>query len=310
MQVNLARSPRFGGRPGAVLLIALTLAFTTVMQLLSAGSAYGGTKNAARSGPAEQSRAPVVPARIRPTMVAGDVLLAGWRLAAPGGRVVMTMQGDGNLVVTRNGAFSWASFTQGHRGAFARMQLDGNFVIYTRHGRALWSTRSEHNIGAYATLQADGYFVVYSRTKTPLWWRDIGRGAALCNTTRANPEGGRISRWNPVTLCVLKVLRQSARNLSDVNLIIRYESGGNPNAINLYDINAQRGHPSKGLIQVIQSTFNRFRSHQLSANMLNPAANLYAGLNYAIYTYGSIHNVPGLVSLRNGGGYKGYVLHG
>ena len=40
---------------------------------------------------------------------------------------------------------------------------------------------------------------------------------------------------------------------------------------------------------------------------VNP--NLYAGLNYATYTYGSIHNAPGLVSLRNGGGYKGYSLN-
>jgi SLT domain-containing protein len=92
--------------------------------------------------------------------------------------------------------------------------------------------------------------------------------------------------------------------------MIYYESSGNPNAINLWDINAKLGHPSKGLIQVIQPTFDRFRSLQLSADLFSPAANLYAGLNYAIYRYGSIHNVPGLVSLRAGGGYKGYITTG
>lgn len=47
----------------------------------------------------------------------------------------------------------------------------------------------------------------------------------------------------------------------------------------------------------------RARTHYL----YDPAANLCAGLNYAIHTYGSIHNVPGLVSLRNGSGYVGYI---
>jgi hypothetical protein len=36
------------------------------------------------------------------------------------------------------------------------------------------------------------------------------------------------------------------------------ESGGNPAAINLTDINAQQGHPSKGLMQFIDGTFRRF----------------------------------------------------
>ncbi len=231
-------------------------------------------------------------------------------MVATGGHVVMVMQGDGNLVERRDGALVWATYTQGHPGAWAVMQSDGNFVIYTPQGKPLWHTHTFGYGGAYATLQADTYFVVYSAVKTPLWWRDIGKGAALCNSTASNPAGTAITRWNPVTLCVLQVLRQSSGNLADVNLIIKYESSGDPNAINLYDINAKLGHPSEGLIQVIQPTFNRFRSLQLSANLYNPAANLYAGLNYAIYTYGSIHNVPGLVSLRAGGPYKGYIATG
>lgn len=240
-------------------------------------------------------------------LTAGQVLKPGWRLTAPGRQVVTAMQPDGDLVTAKNGVPVWRSNTKGHPGASATMQGDGNLVVRGPDGRALWNSRSWGYAGALAQMQADGYFVVYSAVGAPVWWRDIGRGAALCNSTPPSARGTSVTRWHPVELCVLAVLRQSSASLSDVDLMIRWESSGDANAINLWDLNAKAGHPSKGLIQVIQPTFNRFRSLQLSADLFNPAANLYAGLNYAIYTYGSIHNIPGLVSLRNGGGYKGYV---
>ncbi len=279
--------------------------------MICALAVSGGPVNAAPAphglSQAALSTAPVPPPS---SLSAGQKLLPSTTMVAPGGHVVLSMQADGNLVERRDGALVWATYTQGHPGAYAVMQGDGNFVIYSTGGTALWHTHTYGYGGAHATLQDDTYFVIYSAVKTPLWWRDIGKGAALCNSTASNPAGTAITRWNPVTVCVLRVLRQSTANLADVNLMIQYESSGNPNAINNYDINAQLGHPSKGLIQVIQPTFNRFRSLQLSASLYNPAANLYAGLNYAIYTYGSIHNVPGLVSLRAGGGYKGYAVGG
>jgi SLT domain-containing protein len=101
---------------------------------------------------------------------------------------------------------------------------------------------------------------------------------------------------------------QTASNVSDVDIVIRYESSGDPNAINNWDSNAQAGHPSTGLVQVIQPTFDYYRSGLLPADLYNPAANVYAGMHYAISNYGSIHNIPGLVSLRNGGGYRGYLV--
>jgi hypothetical protein len=136
-----------------------------------------------------------------------------------------------------------------------------------------------------------------------------GTGAARCNLARTDPSGDSITQWNPVVYCVLSVLNQPSSEVGDVDIMIQYESSGDPNAINNYDINAQQGHPSEGLIQVIRPTFDTYRSSQLPNDLFNPAANLYAGLNYAINTYGSIHNVPGLVSLRNGGGYQGYIVN-
>lgn len=136
-----------------------------------------------------------------------------------------------------------------------------------------------------------------------------GSGPARCNAISPDPNGSNITQWDPIVLCILSALGQSAGNLSDVDTIIKWESSGDPNAINLYDSNAAAGHPSEGLIQVIRPTFDYYRTPLLPNNLFNPAANLYAGLHYALSRYGTIHNVPGLVSLRNGGRYKGYILH-
>ncbi|MFF4286791.1 transglycosylase SLT domain-containing protein [Streptomyces sp. NPDC001633] len=72
--------------------------------------------------------------------------------------------------------------------------------------------------------------------------------------------------------------------------IIR-ESSGNPMAINLWDINAQNGIPSKGLLQVIDPTFKAYHVAGTSWNIYDPVANITAACNYAADKYGSMDNV-------------------
>ncbi|WP_301128932.1 transglycosylase SLT domain-containing protein [Streptomyces cacaoi] len=72
--------------------------------------------------------------------------------------------------------------------------------------------------------------------------------------------------------------------------IIR-ESGGNPNAVNNWDINARNGVPSKGLLQVIQPTFDTYHVEGTPDNLLDPVANIVAACNYAADRYGSMDNV-------------------
>ncbi|MEE4546847.1 transglycosylase SLT domain-containing protein [Streptomyces sp. V4-01] len=72
--------------------------------------------------------------------------------------------------------------------------------------------------------------------------------------------------------------------------IIR-ESSGNPQAINLWDINARNGIPSKGLLQMINPTFNRYHVSGTSWNIYNPVANITAACNYAADRYGTMDNV-------------------
>ncbi|MFF3348106.1 transglycosylase SLT domain-containing protein [Streptomyces sp. NPDC002779] len=72
--------------------------------------------------------------------------------------------------------------------------------------------------------------------------------------------------------------------------IIR-ESSGNPNAINNWDINAQNGVPSIGLLQVIKPTFDAYHVPGTAWSQYDPVANLTAAANYAADRYGSIDNV-------------------
>lgn len=74
--------------------------------------------------------------------------------------------------------------------------------------------------------------------------------------------------------------------------IIR-ESSGNPQVVNDWDSNAAAGTPSKGLLQVIQPTFDAYHVPGTSMDILDPVANITAACNYAAATYGSIDNVFG-----------------
>ncbi|WP_059009063.1 transglycosylase SLT domain-containing protein [Streptomyces specialis] len=71
------------------------------------------------------------------------------------------------------------------------------------------------------------------------------------------------------------------------------ESSGDPNAINLWDINAMNGTPSIGLLQVIQPTFDAYYVPGTPYDIYDPVANLVAAANYAADRYGSIDNVFG-----------------
>ncbi|MDQ8707984.1 transglycosylase SLT domain-containing protein [Streptomyces sp. LHD-70] len=72
---------------------------------------------------------------------------------------------------------------------------------------------------------------------------------------------------------------------------IMRESAGDPDAQNGWDINAQNGTPSKGLLQVIQPTFDTYHVAGTPNDLTDPVANITAAANYAADRYGSIDNV-------------------
>ncbi|MCX4966550.1 LysM peptidoglycan-binding domain-containing protein [Streptomyces sp. NBC_00654] len=74
---------------------------------------------------------------------------------------------------------------------------------------------------------------------------------------------------------------------------IMRESSGNPLVVNNWDSNAAAGIPSKGLLQVIDPTFQAYHVPGTSMDSLDPVANITAACNYAADKYGSIDNVFG-----------------
>ncbi|WP_328691388.1 transglycosylase SLT domain-containing protein [Streptomyces phaeochromogenes] len=108
--------------------------------------------------------------------------------------------------------------------------------------------------------------------------------------------GAGVAQWAGLVKSLLAELGQP---LSLVNTVLRrmnQESGGNPRAINNWDINAKNGDPSRGLMQTIGSTFNAYAGKYRSRGIYDPKANIYASMRYALSRYGSLssaYNRPG-----------------
>jgi SLT domain-containing protein len=81
---------------------------------------------------------------------------------------------------------------------------------------------------------------------------------------------------------------------------VKLESGGNPRAINLWDSNAKKGIPSKGLFQTIDPTFNRYALPGMH-DIWNPVHNGVAAIRYMQARYGSIFNINPRTGYAEGG---------
>lgn len=100
--------------------------------------------------------------------------------------------------------------------------------------------------------------------------------------------GAGVERWRGVAMQALAMTGQlNQANLERLLFQMRTESGGNPKAINLWDINAKRGIPSKGLMQVIDPTFNAYKMPGFN-NIWNPLDNILASIRYTLARYGSL----------------------
>lgn len=73
--------------------------------------------------------------------------------------------------------------------------------------------------------------------------------------------------------------------LENMVQLARRESNFDPNAINDWDINAQRGTPSKGLFQMIQPTFAS-NAKSGFGNFNNPVHQAISAMQYIVRTYG------------------------
>ena len=103
-----------------------------------------------------------------------------------------------------------------------------------------------------------------------------------------NPSAG-VEQWRTLATRALQMTGQySEANLQRLLYQMQTESGGNPNAINNWDINAVNGTPSKGLMQVIDPTFRAYAMPGYGKNIYDPLSNMLASIRYAVSRYGSL----------------------
>lgn len=134
-------------------------------------------------------------------------------------------------------------------------------------------------------------------------------GGAISSSGDAplSKPSGNVAQWIAEARQILIAQGYPPDQIDDnaIATIIEHESAGDPNAINNWDSNAAAGHPSKGLMQCIDGTFNRWAvpGH---TDIWNPVDNIVAASRYSIATYGSLDKVPGVQAVANNGNYVGY----
>lgn len=99
---------------------------------------------------------------------AGARLLPGESIWSPRGKLELSFQRDGNLVLFHRGQVIWATGTTGSGARECVMQRDGNLVLYGHRGHPLWASETQGNAGAFLVLQDDGNLVIYKPVH-PIW---------------------------------------------------------------------------------------------------------------------------------------------
>lgn len=131
--------------------------------------------------------------------------------------------------------------------------------------------------------------------------------------------GSGVARWGPIVQILLRMLGQPAAYKDLTLRRMNQESGGNPTIVNKWDSNWQAGHPSVGLMQVIRGTFQAYAGKYRNTGpflygvSVDPAANIYASMRYALSRYGSLpaaYNRPGGYANGTGGTTAGMHLFG
>ncbi|MDQ0983722.1 transglycosylase SLT domain-containing protein [Streptomyces sp. V2I9] len=117
-----------------------------------------------------------------------------------------------------------------------------------------------------------------------------GSEAANRSTARKPVYANNLDGWIREAMSIMKKEGIPGSYAGIHRNIIR-ESSGNRWAINNWDINARNGIPSKGLLQVIQPTFDRYHVKGTKKDLYDPVANIVAACNYAADRYGSMDNV-------------------
>lgn len=113
------------------------------------------------------------------------------------------------------------------------------------------------------------------------------------NSSNASGNSG-VRDWSSLATLALKLTgHYSNENLKLLLAQINTESSGNPNPPDYKDVNYYEGHPSKGLMQVIPSTFKEYALAPYNKDILDPLSNMIAAIRYTWSRYGGAEGVWG-----------------
>lgn len=113
--------------------------------------------------------------------------------------------------------------------------------------------------------------------------------------------GSGVGRWKKTAIKALKMTGDYTKsNLSALMAQMKSESNGNPKSVNNWDSNAARGTPSKGLMQMIQPTFDSYKMKG-HGNIYNALDNILAAIRYTKANYTSLASGWRGVGYENGG---------
>lgn len=153
--------------------------------------------------------------------------------------------------------------------------------LYFPHPGHVMMTATPGSVGPQGVIEAQ-------QTGVPIKMSPLRGSGVFRHISGGYGAGGAgVARWRDLVTQVLRML--GLYSASAVNLVLKAiakESGGNPRAINRTDINAQRGDPSRGLLQTIGSTFNAYAGKYKGRGIYDPLANIYAAIRYAHARYG------------------------
>ena len=91
------------------------------------------------------------------------MLPSGKCIVSPHGQYFLLMNTDGNFFIYdwAHGTGTWGPGTQGHPGAYAIFQTDGNLVVYDVNGTALWNSGTSGTYAERLNLEDDGRIIIY-----------------------------------------------------------------------------------------------------------------------------------------------------
>ncbi|MET9602765.1 transglycosylase SLT domain-containing protein [Streptomyces sp. NPDC006459] len=178
---------------------------------------------------------------------------------------------------------AWTQAVNGAQTKALHGHLSAQQVIASANAKA---AAAQAKVAAKAKADADAKAKAEAAAKKA---RE-DKAAASRSAARTPVFANNLDGWIKEALFIMKK-EGIPGTYAGIHKNVMRESSGNPMAINNWDINAQNGIPSKGLLQVIYPTFKAYHVKGTKFDQYDPVANIVAACNYAADRYGSMDNV-------------------